>query len=112
MAAKDRAERVLIGRQGAHTLHATHDSRELTASARQKWAENWEHRVDPEGVLPPAERAKRAEHAMRAHMAELRSQERQAASEAGCVVSRPPTKKGRPPEGPPRIRHQAFPAPA
>jgi len=71
MAASDPAERVLIARQGAHTLHSRYDSRDLTAPARQKWAENWETRVDPEGVLQPAERARRAEHAMRAHMTEL-----------------------------------------
>ena len=55
----------------AHAMHARHDSREVTANARQAFVERFEHEVDPDGVLPAAERQRRAEHAMRAHMTRL-----------------------------------------
>ena len=61
----------LRGRLGAHTLHATHDSRELTARARTAFLARFEREVDPDGVLPPDERARRADHARRAYMTRL-----------------------------------------
>ena len=65
------AERTLRSRLGAHTLHARRDPRETTAPARAAWLARFEQQVDPEGVLPPAERQRRAAHARRAHMARL-----------------------------------------
>lgn len=43
------------------------DRRDMTAAARQAFADRWERQVDPEGDLTPDERARRAEHAKRAH---------------------------------------------
>lgn len=60
------AERSLRARVAAHTLHATHDSTELTKNARQAFRDRFERQVDPDGVLPPAERERRAEHARKA----------------------------------------------
>jgi len=51
---------------GAHAMHARNDSREVTKAARAAFATKCEREVDPEGVLEPAERARRAEHAKRA----------------------------------------------
>jgi hypothetical protein len=59
------------GRIGAHTLHATHDSRQITASARQAFLSKFEREVDPDGVLTLDERRRRAGHALKAHMARL-----------------------------------------
>lgn len=64
-------ERTLRARLAAHTLHATHDSRELTASARAAFLGRFEREADPEGVLEPAERARRAEHLRKAFFARL-----------------------------------------
>jgi hypothetical protein len=52
-------------------MHARHDSRTVTANARRAFADRFEHEVDPDGVLPVAERLRRAEHARRAHMLRL-----------------------------------------
>ena len=64
-------ERSLRARLAAHTLHATHDSRELTAPARAAFLGRFEREADPEGVLDPAERARRAEHLRKAFFARL-----------------------------------------
>jgi hypothetical protein len=61
----------LRGRLGAHTLHATHDSRELTANARVAFLARFEREVDPDDVLAANERRRRATHALRAHMTRL-----------------------------------------
>ncbi len=55
-------ERVLRSRMAAHALHSQRDSRELTAPGRAKFLQKFEDEVDPDGVLDPSERARRAEH--------------------------------------------------
>jgi hypothetical protein len=65
------AERSLRARFAAHSLHATHDSRELTAPARAAFLGRFEREADPEGVLDPAERTRRAEHLRKAFFARL-----------------------------------------
>jgi hypothetical protein len=67
----------------AHAMHARHDSREVTANARQAFVERFEREVDPDGVLPAGERQRRAEHAMRAHMTRLALRSAQARSTRG-----------------------------
>jgi hypothetical protein len=67
----DPAEMALRGRIGAYRLHATHDSREVTAPARAAFLARFEREVDPDGALPAAERLRRAEHARRAHFSKL-----------------------------------------
>jgi hypothetical protein len=57
------------GRIGAHILHATHDSREITAKARAKFLARFYEQTDES--LPEAERIRRAEHLLRAHMQRL-----------------------------------------
>ena len=57
----------LAGRIGAHASWAnTQDRTERTAPARKAALERFERQVDPDGTLPPAERAGRAEHARKA----------------------------------------------
>jgi hypothetical protein len=67
----DRAELSRRGKIGAHRLHALHDSREITASARAKFLSRFEEEVDPTGELPPEERRRRAAHARKAYFARL-----------------------------------------
>lgn len=64
-------ERALRARLAAHSLHARRDSKELTAAARRSFLESFERRVDPDGVLSPEERTRRAEHARKAHFTRL-----------------------------------------
>jgi hypothetical protein len=65
------AERSLRGRIGAYRLHATHDSRETSAPGRAAFLAGFERLVDPDGLLAPAERARRAAHARSAYFARL-----------------------------------------
>ena len=61
----------LAGRLGAHTQHARHDARQTTARAREAFLRRFLEQVDPESLLPEAERRLRAEHARRAYFARL-----------------------------------------
>jgi len=65
------SQRALRARLAAYAMHARHDGREITANGRTAFVERFEREVDPDGVLPVAERQRRAEHAMRAHMTRL-----------------------------------------
>ena len=65
------AEAAFRGRIGAFRLHATHDPRETTRAARASFLARFEREVDPDSVLPEAERQRRAEMARRAHFARL-----------------------------------------
>ena len=56
-------ERELRARLAAHAMHARNDSRAVTANARRAFLDRFEREVDPDGVLPVAERLRRAEHA-------------------------------------------------
>lgn len=47
------------------------DRQAATAPARRGFMARFEKQVDPDGTLSPAERARRAELAMRAHMSRL-----------------------------------------
>ena len=61
----------LRGRIGAYRLHATHDPRETTRTARASFLARFEDEVDPGGTLPEAERQRRALAARKAWMARL-----------------------------------------
>ncbi len=56
----------------AHEMHARHDPREITAAARAGFLAKFIREVDAATPgLPEAERLRRAEHLMRAHMKRL-----------------------------------------
>lgn len=63
MAKNDRSKRA---RMAAFAQHARHDTRDTTAAARRASLARFETQVDPEGVLPIAERLRRAEAAKKA----------------------------------------------
>lgn len=65
------AERTLRARAAAYKLHSLRDGRELTANARRAFDDRFVDQVDPERVLPEAERRRRAECARRAYFAAL-----------------------------------------
>ena len=65
------SDMALRGRIGAFALHASHDSREITAPARRAFLARFETEVDPDGTLPPAERARRAGMARKAYFTRL-----------------------------------------
>ena len=50
----------------------TQDRSARTRPAREAFLKRFEREVDPDGRLPPDERRRRAEHALRAHMLRLR----------------------------------------
>jgi hypothetical protein len=64
--------RILRARLAAHSLHArVADPSAHTAPARKAFLDRFEREVDPEGVLPAADRARRAEHARKAYFTGL-----------------------------------------
>ncbi len=75
-------ERILRARLAAHTMHAQHDAREITAAARAAFLARFEAEVDPEGTLPPEERRRRAEHARSAYFTRLAFERAKAARRA------------------------------
>lgn len=93
----DPQEMSLRGRIGAYRLHATHDPRETTQRARDAFDARFLHEVDPEGVLPEAERRRRAAYARKAYFAQLalrRAVKRRARPARG---GRPPAAATEPP---------------
>lgn len=66
------AERTLRARLAAHALHAqVADPSAHTAPAREAFLDRFERQVDPDGLLPEAERLRRAEHARKAYFTSL-----------------------------------------
>lgn len=58
-------------RAAAHTRWSREDRSTGTAKARTAFMARFEREVDPDGVLPPAERARRAESARSAYFTKL-----------------------------------------
>jgi hypothetical protein len=70
--ASSSGDRVLQARLAAHLLHARiTDPAGHTAPARAAFLSRFEREVDPDGVLDPHERARRAEHAKKAYFLRL-----------------------------------------
>lgn len=84
------SERRLSAQIAAHeSWAATPDRSARTAPGRAAFLDRFEKQVDPDGVLPPAERARRAEHAKRAHFQRLAlrsAQSRRRAREATATA--------------------------
>ena len=75
------AQRRLRSQIAAHTSWAnTSDRRERTRKASEAFLERFEREVDPDGLLDPEERARRAESARRAYFAALALKSSQARS--------------------------------
>jgi len=72
------------GRIGGLTAHSRHSSVQMTAGARRGFHERFRRQVDPDGVLAPEERERRAERAMRAHMLSLSEKSARARARGRC----------------------------
>ena len=66
-----RSEMSMRGRIGAYALHARRDPKETTAKARRAFLDRFVDEVDPERVLPEAERNRRAVAAKKAYFSRL-----------------------------------------
>lgn len=90
-------ERSIRASAAVHTSWAnTADPAARTAPGRKAFADRFEKQVDPDGVLPPEERARRAEHARKAHfqrMALASAKARRAKAEQKRAAAK--TKSGR-----------------
>lgn len=64
-------ERVWRARLAAHSMHAKHDGRAVTAKARATFLARFEVEADPDGTLSAGERRRRAEQLRRAHFARM-----------------------------------------
>lgn len=85
------SDRSLIGRAGANIRWSRTPERErsaATAPARNAFLARFEKQVDPDGKLPPDERARLAESALKAHMQLLARKSRKA--RAGRKVAAAP----------------------
>ena len=85
-------EAALRGRIGGFVTQSRHDPSELTAEARAAFLIQFERAVDPDGVLPPHERVRRAQAARSAHFARLAYQRWRADNRAGQET---PAEEGR-----------------
>jgi hypothetical protein len=61
----------LRGRAGAHAMHSRNDSRAVSQAARDAFMASFYDEVDPDRVLPEAERERRAEHARKLYFTRL-----------------------------------------
>jgi hypothetical protein len=67
-------------------MHSQYDSKVVSQPARDASPGSdayWERQVDPDGVLDPQERARRAGHAKKAHFARLALKSAQARRKPG-----------------------------
>ena len=64
-------ERTLRARAAAYEMHARHGSQKAAIKGQAALLAKFERQVDPEGLLTPEERRRRAMHARRAHMTRL-----------------------------------------
>lgn len=74
----------LRARLGAYSLHAQYDSREITKPARKAFLARFENEVDPDRVLPPGERERRAEAAKKAYFTRMALKSAQARRKRGA----------------------------
>jgi hypothetical protein len=108
-------ERSLAAQMAAHALHAqVADPSAHTAPARKAALERFERQVDPEGLLSPGERARRAEHARKSYFLKLallsaqvrRKKARMSTGEATAATPHPGSPPGAQPAASPRRNHE------
>jgi hypothetical protein len=78
----------------AHSLHArVTDPSDHTAPARKAFNDRFEKQVDPDGILSPQDRARRAEHARKAFFLALALKSAKARRKTAETVARKSTKR-------------------
>ena len=86
MPARQQADRVLIARiAAAERWSRTGDREAATRPAREGLRARFAREVDPDGVLPPDELARRVDHALRAHMLRLARKSAEARRRRGAA---------------------------
>lgn len=70
-AQQQQQQRSQIARIGAYMMHAKHDTHQTTRAGHDAFMSRFERQVDPQGILPPKERARRAEAAKSAYFQQL-----------------------------------------
>jgi hypothetical protein len=90
MMAKQTPDRAsYTARARAHKSWAnTSDPAARTAPARRRFEERFERQIDPDGVLPPQERARRAAHLRAAYYLDLAERSAKARRERGRARGR------------------------
>ena len=86
---RERNQRAAWGRIGGLTTSARLGGVAMTAPARRGFWRRFEREVDPDGRLNPAERSKRANQLMRAHMLRLAKSSAEVRSSKASVSSDP-----------------------
>lgn len=71
MSSRSSTQRSMQARLAAYEMHARHDASRTTAAGRAAFLRRFEDEVDPDRVLSDDERARRAEHARKAHFTRL-----------------------------------------
>lgn len=80
--------RSLVSRIAAHEKWAACSDRSAaTAPARRAFNERFERQVDPDGLLAPAERARRAEHARKSYFLRLALRSAQARRKVAVLTA-------------------------
>ena len=59
------------GRIGGLRTQGLHDPEVITRPAREAFMAKWDKLADPEGILPPQERERRARRLLKSHMLKL-----------------------------------------
>ncbi len=80
------SDRVLAARLAALTRWSAQDPVEGTSAARKAFNDRFARQVDPDGVLPEAERLRRAEAARKAYFTRLALKSAQARRNRGAVA--------------------------
>lgn len=98
-------ERRLRARLAAYSQHA--QGKTNTGPALAAYNARWEREVDPDGVLPPEERARRAELARKAHYTSMAFKSARARARRAGQARRGGHARGhsRPAEGRPQAGH-------
>jgi len=86
----DREAQGRYGRIGGLRAHALNPPEVMLAGARRGFRERFQRLVDPEGVLAPEERERRAARAMRAHMLTLSEKSARARGKRKRTTESPP----------------------
>ncbi|HSW41270.1 MAG TPA: hypothetical protein VLM76_02040 [Patescibacteria group bacterium] len=85
---RDPTSRAAAGRLGGLTTASRNDPKTYTSKARRTFLDNFAAEVDPEGVLPPEERDRRAVAARKLHMARLALRSSRARARARQAIDR------------------------
>jgi hypothetical protein len=76
-----------LGRIGGLVKSSRHEPRAATAAAREAFLRSFEDQVDPDRVLPPEERSRRALALRRAHMTSLALKRHDGRKEAANAIA-------------------------